>query len=112
MENEGSGAGKWYQNDWDYSDPSSLCTGSITYFIQATNGGSTNFTINGGKKVSIFGPFQSRYEFVTQSTSPTWALINKGTSSSTNGAIMTLVQDDGAATATGDRLRRFIWWGI
>lgn len=104
MENAGSSSGSWYENLYDYSDPSSQCTGSIGYFIQATEGGSDTFTINGGKKVSIFGWDQSRYEFVTQSTSPTFALINKGSSSSTNGAIMTLVQDDGAATASGDRL--------
>lgn len=111
MENAGSSSGSWYENVYDYKDTSSQCTGSITYFIQATEGGSTTFTIDGGKKVSIFGPFQSRYEFVTQSSYPTFALINKGTSSSTNGAIMTLVQDDGAATASGDRLGSISYGG-
>lgn len=112
MENAGSASGSWYQNVYDLKDTSSQCTGAIlNYFIQATEGGSATFTYDGAKKISWSSYSQNKYEFNTQSSSTFLAVVNKGASSTTNGAIAQLVQDDGAATASGDRLGSLAYGG-
>lgn len=111
MENAGSSSSSWYQNQYDYYDPSSNCTGSINYFIQGTEGGSATFTYSGGKKVSIYSNHIGRMDWKLQSTSNIFNIIQGGNDSSTGGAFIGLIQDDNTAVASGSRLGGISWVG-
>jgi len=104
LENVGSSSGSWYETTHDFYDPSSNCTGSINYFIQGTEGGSTTFLYSGAKKVTFFSNANGRMEWKLQTTSNVFNVIQQGADSSSGGSFISLIQDDHTATASGSRI--------
>ena len=107
IENAGNSLGSWYEAISNISDTANNCTGNIVYSVTGTEGyagGNALLVTTGIKNISYQSNELGSYIYKMNTSSYAPNIVNTGADSSTNGAILGLIQDDQTATASGSRL--------